>query len=431
MKRHHIYLLITLLPQLLFGQFSVISNKTFDYGNDSRILGVDAVVIFETIDSSATLVYEADDSTDFEWHYRTASVDSLIVSSIVNDTITELDSISAGLYELRLNSSVSYYYYVIDFEEYQPILDSVWVDDSADKCSSVELFATVIRHEIPVYDLVNDTTYVLLDPETYYVWGDSTKVLSPFETSAPYNDTTYYCYPKSDDFFSSNTYEVLYTHPDTLETEYYNAVALKIIEFDVSVPEDDDDSNTLDPSDTQQGSAPLNVTYTANTLGNVDNASWWIWALEEQDQPNSPTYSGYQQKINHTFVEYKGEEGYRVKVTVNNDFCTASDSSEMVIYESDLQVPNILVLGFGASGKFKVAYNSIDPSTFKASIYNRWGRLVYKWTDIEGGWDGRSPVTNSYVSPGAYYYNIRATGTDGRDYKLIGDVNVIREQGAK
>jgi hypothetical protein len=78
-----------------------------------------------------------------------------------------------------------------------------------------------------------------------------------------------------------------------------------------------------------------------------------------------------------------------------------------------------------------VAYLSIDPSSFKAAVYDRNGRLMYKWEDPTGGWDGRSPVTGAYVSPGAYYYSIQARGTDGIKYELMGDVNVIREKGIK
>lgn len=431
MNKYWLISLICFLPSLLWAQFSVESDLSYDFGKDVNISGVDAVVLFEKIDTSATLVNVQDDSIAFEWYYYNFSVDDSLVTSGLTDTIS-LNDLTQGLYELRLADTISTYYYVVDFSEYPSTLDSVWVDDSGDSCNYVQLYASITRQDIPVYDKLNDTTHVLTTPvKTVYQWGQEGEDNSPSKFTAPLNDTTYFCTPYSEDFFSSCDSAVLYTDADTLETLLYTAIAVEIISFDASVPEDDGNSNALESTTATSGSAPFGVTYTVEASGEEPVIQWWVWALEN-DQPASATYR-YQESITHTFTEYQGESGYRVKVQVagTGSLCFEEDSAEVEVFESDLQVPNILILGFGSEGDFKVAYKSIDPSTFKASVYNRWGRLVHKWDDLESGWDGKSPVTGAYVSPGPYYYNIRATGTDGREYKLIGDVNVIREQGLK
>lgn len=199
-------------------------------------------------------------------------------------------------------------------------------------------------------------------------------------------------------------------------------------EFEASIPEGDGDSNQTVSSTTTEGSAPLDVTYTVSPEGYDATTYWWLWNIDN-GKPTAPAYR-YQDQVTHSFMDY-APNGYRVQVLVGNDYCQVTDSMDVKVTISDLQVPNILVLGFGATGKFKVAYQSIDPSTFKAFIYDRNGRLVYKWQDPNGGWDGRSPVTGAYVSPGAYYYSIRARGTDDEEYELIGDLSVIREKGIK
>lgn len=424
----YIISILLLLPLNLLAQFSVQSSKSFDYGKDASIDSIDAIVILEVLDATTNLVFEFADSTQSEWHYHTSTKDSLINSSINNDTITFLDSLKQGLYELRISPTSSYYYSVVDYSEYQGMLDSVWVDDSGDSCNTIRLYASLFRQDIPIYDKLTDSTYLLKAPEnTEYIWSSMLEASkSPSRIDAPYEDIIYACIPYSDNFFPSNDSVVLYTDPDTLYADPYTAIAVSMGKFEASIPDDIGNSNETVTSSPTEGSAPLDVTYTVNPEGANDFTAWWLWN-KDNSQPTAPTYR-YQDQITHTFLKY-APNGYQVLVMVGNDYCQVSDSMEVKITESNMEAPNILVLGFGASGKFKVAYQSIDPSTFKAAIYDRKGRLIYKWYDPKGGWDGRSPVTNTYVSPGAYYYSIQAEGTDGEKYELMGDVNVIREKG--
>ena len=426
MKKILIKITFLLLPGMMMAQFSVKSDLSFDYGQDDDIKGVDEIVVFEKIDASAQLVYAFSDSTQSEWHYHTAGSDSLITSSAIKDTITTLGSLEQGVYELSIDGTGSYYYYVVDFSEYEPTVNTVEVDDSGDSCNCLKLYATLNRPDIPIYDKLNDTTQYLDIPTTVFLWSDdNVENESPVKMDAPLEDVEYSCIPYSDDFFDDNDYVVEYPSPDTAYADTYTAIAVSITNLEASIPEEEENSNLTETSSTTEGSAPLNVTYTVSSEGAADYTSWKIWDLVN-DEPPSATYR-YQETITHSFKNYT-KDGYRVKVTVGNDYCQASDSAEVKVRESALKVPNILILGFGAEGEFKVAYQSLDRSSFKASIYNRQGRLVYKWDDPDNGWDGRTNM-GGYVNPGPYYYSIQAKGTDGYEYKLIGDVNVIREKG--
>lgn len=425
-----IVLALLVLPMMLVAQFSVVSNISYDYGKDYKIAGVDAVVLLEQLDSLSQLSYKFSAPTNAEWHYHTASYDSLITSSVVIDTITTLDSLQQGLYELEIVGDTSYYYYVVDFSEYQNSVDSVWLDDTYNCCENITLYANISVENIPVYDKLNDTTHLLAEPKTDFVWlMDTTQEQgeSKHKIDAPLEDIAYGCVPHSADFFA-NDFQVLYSDADTSYAEFYNAVAIELSSFTYTIPEKEDLSNELVNSTAVKGSAPLDVTYDITYKGNTDYTAWWIWeALNEQ--PNSPTYRN-QDQVFYTFEKFVKEPGYRVKVVVSNDSCAVMDSVDVMVTESKLEVPNVLVLGWGAVGIFKVAYQSIDPSSFDARVYDRKGRLIYKWEDPDQGWDGRVPA-GGYVSPGAYYYSIRARGTDGERYEKIGDVSVVREKGIK
>jgi len=73
---------------------------------------------------------------------------------------------------------------------------------------------------------------------------------------------------------------------------------------------------------------------------------------------------------------------------------------------------------------FKVRGESIDE--FEAKIYNRWGRKIYEWDDINGYWDGT--ITGSEASPGVYYIIIKAKDRRGKTYKYEGYLHLIREK---
>jgi flagellar hook assembly protein FlgD len=57
---------------------------------------------------------------------------------------------------------------------------------------------------------------------------------------------------------------------------------------------------------------------------------------------------------------------------------------------------------------------------FYCEIRNRWGNVVYSYTDIDGGWDGKSN-SGQTVAPGVYFYYIQA--------KTEGDQEIV-QQGA-
>ena len=137
---------------------------------------------------------------------------------------------------------------------------------------------------------------------------------------------------------------------------------------------------------------------------------------------------------------------YRVVCQVNNSTCT-SDSTEMLvnIAESFLKVPNVFTPnGDGMNDDFRVSYRSLRE--FHGWVYNRWGKLVFEWTDPDKGWDGN--INGRPAAEGAYFYVIRALGNDAPKnasymskisynkkiknndiigvYQMSGDINLLR-----
>lgn len=185
--------------------------------------------------------------------------------------------------------------------------------------------------------------------------------------------------------------------------------------------------------DQLSGSAPLEVQFSANA--NTPTALYYRWEI----------YRGTNLIATRTDAEQRytfNENGsYRVLLWVSNDHCiTDSSVVDVTVSESMLKVPNVFTPnGDGSNDEFRVVYRSL--AEFHCWIYNRWGHLVYDWTDPAKGWDGN--IGGRPAATGAYYYVIRAKGTDadksGRYrkasakkpaatgwYQLSGDINLLR-----
>ena len=79
----------------------------------------------------------------------------------------------------------------------------------------------------------------------------------------------------------------------------------------------------------------------------------------------------------------------------------------------------------GINDEWKVSYRSIVE--FNCWIFNRWGAEVCHLTDPSQGWDGK--YKGKYVKPGTYFYVIEARGSDGVEYNLKGDINILNYTG--
>ena len=186
-------------------------------------------------------------------------------------------------------------------------------------------------------------------------------------------------------------------------------------------------------------SGPLEIAFYSNPTPAAKYYKWSIYKSSEL------IVNRFDPDIRYTFSE---PGSYRVVCSVNNEVC-ASDSTEVTvsISESYLAVPNVFTPnGDGKNDEFRVAYRSLRE--FHCWVYNRWGKLVYEWTDPAKGWDGT--IGGRPAAEGAYFYVIRALGTDAAKgaqytmkavynkkklnadeavigvYQLSGDINLLR-----
>ena len=191
------------------------------------------------------------------------------------------------------------------------------------------------------------------------------------------------------------------------------------------------------------GSAELRIQFYSNPTPEASYFSWRVY---------KGTELLYTRNDENLFEVFSEPASYRVVNTVSGTYCPCDacnhDSTEITvnISASDLRVPNVFTPnGDGQNDEFRVQYRSIVE--FHCWVYNRWGKLVYEWTDPAKGWDGT--INGRPAAEGAYFYVIRARGSDANPnqgykskaaykrsklnnedmlgiYQLSGDINLLR-----
>lgn len=181
-------------------------------------------------------------------------------------------------------------------------------------------------------------------------------------------------------------------------------------------------------------SAPLTVTFSANT----ENAGGWTahyeWHFYKEGQRDKPYLLRYEEQTTYTFSEAGAHlielwatftQGTDSAIYTNEYWTSEGQPISVSISESKLEMPN----AFSPNGdgindiyRAKEGYRSLIE--FKATIFNRWGQKLYSWTDPADGWDGKFNGKN--VADGVYFVLVQAKGADGRKFNIKRDVNLLR-----
>ncbi len=157
-------------------------------------------------------------------------------------------------------------------------------------------------------------------------------------------------------------------------------------------------------------------------------ANFYEWKIIHL--PDSATITRHEPNIDYTFSQSGSYHIiYTVKMTKEDqelDFSNVDEPYQLTISESKLRMPN----AFSPNGDgINDTYQPIEHQSlisFKAMIFNRWGKKVYEWSDASSsGWDGT--INGSPAPQGVYFCNVEAKGSDGRTYHIKTDVNLLRE----
>ncbi|MFM2190939.1 MAG: hypothetical protein RL491_1325, partial [Bacteroidota bacterium] len=151
--------------------------------------------------------------------------------------------------------------------------------------------------------------------------------------------------------------------------------------------------------DTIQGFTPFTVNFSNTSSG----ANTYNWAFGDGNTSTD-------QNPTHVY-ETMGQ--YTVLLTVTNALgCTDTVSFSYIIVDSysSLFIPNIFTPN-GDNLNDVFHFDELAIVEISCTIFNRWGKEVYSWSELESGWDGKSS-DGTELPEGSYIYVVKATGIE-------------------
>ncbi|MFT5858652.1 MAG: hypothetical protein ACI865_000740 [Flavobacteriaceae bacterium] len=140
----------------------------------------------------------------------------------------------------------------------------------------------------------------------------------------------------------------------------------------------------------------------ANENATVDS---YVWSTGETGASITVTDAGV-----YTVTGSNVCYDYTVSATIETQVC-------------DIEAPNVLSLSseVGNNVWYVKEQGLVE---FRCSIVNRWGNLIYEYSDPKAGWDGRT-LGGNLVEEGTYFYYIDATAAGGQKLEKHGSIQVI------
>ncbi|MES2512716.1 MAG: gliding motility-associated C-terminal domain-containing protein [Bacteroidota bacterium] len=119
-------------------------------------------------------------------------------------------------------------------------------------------------------------------------------------------------------------------------------------------------------------------------------------------------------------------------VATSNDGGCVDDTSIVINVNPDvvLYVPNAFTPGSdGLNDAFHIFLppTGVDYSTFNLIIYDRWGELIYKTTDVTQAWNGAKNNSGDILKQDVYVYKITFKDEKKKSYEKVGHVSLLRK----
>ncbi|MDR3653264.1 MAG: gliding motility-associated C-terminal domain-containing protein [Paludibacter sp.] len=391
------------------------------------------VFVFNGINTFSTTITYNGSGTNFNWYSYSNPTSSISAQNYYTP--------DAGGYIFNVDGKKTSIW-VINYQQYFPDPSRTVIYDNTPQCKTLNL---TITPDIPVmtYQTPDNVPHTLSrNCNISYTtlswngtaWQDSTATVkvtlpatSPISVPVPYRSTVFTL--KGDQFAHD-----LGIDSFKVQSTQYTPVAVICHMTNIVTSRYHLRNNEAQAPDVAQPinySAPIEVQFLSNpNLPITTNYDWEFY----KDNAAQSFISRSDQDTRYTFTEFGN---YKVKVTVSNSSCSYSDSVTVQVTSSQIYAPNVFTPnGDGQNDEFRVEYESI--TSFHCWVYNRWGRLVYEWTDPTKGWDGN--INGKKAIPGPYFYVIKALGSDFDptskpdskthrrvgEYLLKGDINLLR-----
>jgi len=167
---------------------------------------------------------------------------------------------------------------------------------------------------------------------------------------------------------------------------------------------------------------------TVNFYNQSIGASSVHWYLGDVfAHPASTNYSN----LNNPTHTYLHEEGYTYYITewaINSFGCADSITKPIEVKPGfTFYIPNAFSPnGDDVNDGFKGTGVGIDNATYNLLIFDRWGNLIWKATDLEKAWNGRINGKDEVVQEDVYVWKASFNDFSGKKHEYKGTVSLIK-----
>lgn len=350
------------------------------------------------------------------------------VSNVTRDGVTtriENPKVNCGY--IIIDGAKRHYFWLVDYVGSEFSISDVSFPSEQD-CGSVTLQFNANCPTINYYSVTGVPKVLDREIKVTYntlVWSEENKVYDSVESTttldnlgerqvltAPLCDTQFVI--EGDQFLKQ------WGVGQTYSTDVFHTNSIEVHTSATQESRNNDNEQGV-TEDSLGGSAPAEIQFVAYC---TDAVSHKEWDISRNSDFSTIDYRFNEEAITHTFTE---QGTFYAKFIGSNSDASCTEESDVYtisIGESLLDCPNAFSpnASTGYNDEWKVTYKSI--LDFHCWIFDRYGNLMTEFTDPSQGWDGK--YKGKYVKAGVYYYVIEAKGSDGKNYKKKGDINIIK-----
>ena len=431
MKRSILFLILINLFSSLTAQYKVSG------GNASPLLatqtGITEVYLLYGL-SGAQISFTSSSSGTHQWYRYTESIDDAIpVPCTQNGNTSVITDINGGYGYYVASPLGTGYIWIIDYSRYIPNISGLKVMEDEYVCKELKLIADI--NMMPVYYYVSGRRYTLSrkfsltynnltwdDEEKMFIQGE-VKLTLDENTISP--EITVYTPPLMNTTFTLiDSFSAHFGIAQTISSGEYQAVAVEAHGF-AETDKEHAENELHNTGDALGGSAPIEYTFTA--YANEPVAAFYTWKISKLDSLTleMKPIVWYKNEVLRYNFDKEGFYSVELEVIDRRSVCVdITQSFKVVINNTVIKIPNAFSPGtsIGVNDELRISFSSI--TSFKASVYNRQGNLLYQWSDPTKGWDGR--VHGKFVPTGVYYVIVEYKDSLGKSRSMSKAVNILR-----
>jgi len=386
--------------------------------------------------SGAKISFTSSDGGAHQWYqYSENANNATPISSIREGNSSFITDIQEG-YGYFVGSPtdpLTRYVWIIDYSKYIPRFFSLTTEEESDKCSFLKIIADMEAEPL-LYFLPNGFQRGLAErfynlkynsqewdgKEKRYVVKEENIRWQGLENPvpAPLINTNF--------ILSGDQYAEKLGLLQSIVSDEYRAIAVDA-HCIAETNKIHADNEIHFAGDVLGGSAPIEYVFSA--FANEPVAASYKWKISQQDSITGKwdLIAFYPNNKNLRYV-FERDGIFRVELEVmssGKSVCVDTTKFfDVIINSTMIKIPNAFSPGssFGVNDELKISFSSIV--SFKATIVNRWGNVLFQWSDPTKGWDGR--VNGKFVPTGVYFVIVEYKDSLGKSRTMSKAVNILR-----